>query len=148
MRSLFRAIILVILLITNSIVLAGSRALSAEETVDSLYAALKTANTELIRTILDPEVLIFESGGVEASLEEYESHHMGADMVFMANMNREIISRKVIEQGDICVVATQATLSGSYHDKPIDSKSTETLVLQRKEQGWRITHIHWSSRQE
>ena len=148
MNTLSRIILLNTLVLLSNLAIADSRALSAEETVDSLYAALKTANTELVRTILDPEVLIFESGGVEASLEEYESHHMGADMAFMANMDREIISRKIIEQGGMCVVATQAKVSGSYHDKPIDSKSTETLILQRKEQGWRITHIHWSSRQE
>ncbi len=139
---------MIIFLLLSNLAIADSRALSAEETVDSLYAALKSANTELVRTILDPEVLIFESGGVESSLGEYASHHMSADMAFMANMSRQIISRKIIEQGDICVVATQARIFGKYKDKEIDSSSDETLVLQRKEQGWRITHIHWSSRQK
>ena len=146
MKTLRTYILLNILILLSSIATADNRALSAEETAHSLYTGLKTGDTELVQTILDPQVLIFESGGVESSLQEYASHHMGADMAFMANMNREIISRKILEQGEICVIATQARLTGTYRNKQIDSVSDETLVLQKKEQGWRITHIHWSSR--
>ena len=110
-----------------------------------LYTGLKAGDTELLQSIMDPQVLIFESGGVESSWEEYASHHLGADMTFMANMSREIISRKILEQGEFFVIATQARLTGTYRDEQIDSMSDETLVLQKKEQGWRITHIHWSS---
>ena len=146
MNTLKTFILVITFTLLSCIASADSRALSAEETANSLYTGLKTGDTELVQAILDPQVLIFESGGVESSLKEYASHHMGADMAFMANMSREIVSRKVIEQGDICVIATQAKLSGTYRDKQVDSVSDETLVLQRKEQGWRITHIHWSSR--
>lgn len=145
MKTLMTFILVNTLTLFSSMVSADSQALSAEETADSLYTGLKAGDTELIQKILDPQVLIFESGGVESSLEEYASHHMGADMAFMANMSREIISRKILEQGEICVIATQTRLSGTYRDKQINSMSDETLVLQKKKQGWRITHIHWSS---
>ena len=52
---------------------------SVQQVADSLYMALKSADEDVIREILDPGVLIFESGGVESSLKEYASHHMGAD---------------------------------------------------------------------
>ena len=146
MKPLIFFILLNILVLLNSIATAEPRALSAEETADSLFTALKTGDSELVQTILDPMVLIFESGGVESSLQEYASHHMGADMAFMSSMSREVISRTILEQGEIVVIATQARLFGTYHDKEIDSTSDETLVLQKKEQGWRIMHIHWSSR--
>lgn len=146
MRIRQTCIILNLLSIFPFIVLADTQPLTAVQTADSLYTGLKLGDTELVRTILDPAVLIFESGGVESSLEEYASHHMGVDMTFMANMSREIISRKVMEQDEICVIATRTRLFGTYHDKEIDITSDETLVLERKEQGWRVTHIHWSSR--
>ncbi len=146
MKIIQTCIILNLLSIFPFIVLADTQPLTAVQTADSLYTGLKLGDTELVRTILDPAVLIFESGGMESSLEEYASHHMGADMTFMANMSREIISRKVLKQDEICVIATQARLFGTYHDKEIDITSDETLVLERKEQGWRVTHIHWSSR--
>ena len=146
MKTFKTFILLNIFTLLSSIAIADGQALSAEETADSLYTGLKTGDTELLQSIMDPQVLIFESGGVESSWEEYASHHLGADMTFMANMSREIISRKILEQGEIFVIATQARLSGTYRDEQIDSTSDETLVLQKKEQGWRITHIHWSSR--
>ncbi len=146
MKTLKTFILLNIFTLLSSFAIADGQALSAEETADSLYTGLKKGDTELLQSIMDPQVLIFESGGVESSWEEYASHHLGADITFMANISREIISRKILEQGEIFVIATQARLTGTYRDEQIDSTSDETLVLQKKEQGWRITHIHWSSR--
>ena len=41
------------------------------------------------------------------------------------------------------------TESISTHDKdgkPSSSLSTETMLLKKTAQGWKIVHIHWSSR--
>ena len=113
---------------------------------DGLQAALKNSDESALRAILDEDVLIFESGGVESSFAEYASHHMGADMSFMQGIEREILSRTVTAQGDLGVVITRSRLSGTYRNRPSDISSNETLVLQRQEQGWRVIHIHWSAK--
>ena len=128
--------------------LADSHKMDAMQTAESLYAALKTGDTELVEAILDPGVLIFESGGVESSFEEYASHHLGADIEYMKTVEREILSRQVYEQGDISVIATRAQFNSTYNGKTTITMSNETLVLQKQEQGWRITHIHWSSKRK
>jgi len=114
------------------------------DVADQFSQALKNHDEVTIRALLDENVLIFESGGVESSLEEYASHHMSADMAFMEGMEKEITCRTVQDNGDMAVVSTQYRMFGSYKGKDYDRTSLETLVLKRTESGWKIVHIHWS----
>lgn len=117
---------------------------SVAATADRFGQALKSGDEATVRALLDEHVLIFESGGVESSLAEYASHHMGADIVFMADMEKEIISREVFEGGEFTVVSTRYRMHGSYKGRDFDQVSSETLVLKNTADGWKIVHIHWS----
>ena len=92
------------------------------------------------------DVLIFESGGAERSRAEYASHHMMSDMAFLAQMERDEIGQNATEQGDTAWIVTESRIYGHYKEKDIDIVSTETAVLKRGEDGWKIVHLHWSSR--
>ena len=111
-----------------------------------LSDAITAGEVDTLKALIAPDVLIFESGGVESSLAEYEDHHMPADIAFMKNMSSEVISRRVIEAGDSAIVLTQSRISGVYKEKEVDLSSTETLVLEETDGQWKIVHIHWSSR--
>ncbi len=115
-------------------------------TAHQFAQALGSGNEASVLNLLASDVLIYESGGVESSLEEYASHHLPADMKFLSGMTKKLISEKVFTQGDLAIVTSLSQLTGTYGDKPIDSKSTETLVLKRTDNTWKIVHIHWSSR--
>ena len=118
---------------------------TALSTARQLSEALGTGNKALVKNLLAKDVLIYESGGVESSLEEYAGHHLPADMSFLSGMKKELISEKVFEQGDLAIVTSYSRLSGTYNDKAIDLKSTETLVLKQIDNTWKVVHIHWSS---
>jgi ketosteroid isomerase-like protein len=100
---------------------------------------------DTLHTLLVPEVLIFESGGVESSLAEYEENHMRADMAFMKSMQQEVLSRQVFDGGDLATVVTHARVHGVYEGKIVNLSSTETLVMKIVGGQWQIVHIHWSS---
>ena len=82
---------------------------------------------------------------MESSLTEYEGHHMPADMAFMKAMRRDVISQQVIDMGDSVTVVTRSRVYGMYKDREIDLNSTETLLMKRMGEQWKIIHIHWSS---
>ena len=75
------------------------------DTVVRFLAALRAGDYETVLGLLDPQVIVYESGSVEHSRDEYAAHHMKADAEFLKSM-----------------------------------------VLRRTAEGWRIVHIHWSSR--
>jgi len=107
--------------------------------------AIAAGDVDTLRLLLAPDVLIFESGGVESSLAEYEGHHMPADMTFMGAMEREVMSRHVFDSSDSATVVTRSRVRGMYKEQDIDLTSTETLVMKKVGGQWKIVHIHWSS---
>ena len=54
--------------------------------VGAFHQALASGDKQRALDLLDPSVLIFESGGAELSRDEYASHHLGADIVLFAEV--------------------------------------------------------------
>ena len=117
----------------------------AIKVVDAFHKALMTNDANQALALLADDVLIYESGGAEASKAEYASHHLAADMAFLKNVRQSIVTRSAQASGDTALVTSQGKTIGMYKDKAIDSVSTETMVLRLVGQQWKIVHIHWSS---
>lgn len=117
----------------------------ATDVVDAFHKTLMTGDTNEALALLADDVLIYESGGAEASKAEYASHHLAADMAFLKNVTQSILARSAQANGDTALVTSQGKTIGTYKDKAIDSASTETMVLRLIEGQWKIVHIHWSS---
>jgi len=122
-----------------------SSAADAVAVVDRFRKFLADGNTTAAAELLDPTVLIFESGGSERSRAEYASHHLKEDAAFMKTAKPSPLSRTGDVSGDIAFVATESSLKSSGAE-PVNLVTTETMVLKRTSQGWRVAHIHWSSR--
>ena len=120
----------------------GAGALEAVQAVDAFSAAIKAAKIDEAAGWLAPDLLVLESGGAERSREQYLAEHAGADAVFLAGATVERGHRRARAQGELAWVATESTLTRG--DKAY--LSTETMVLQHGADGWKIVHIHWSSR--
>ncbi|CAN5254951.1 hypothetical protein BH24PSE2_BH24PSE2_07950 [soil metagenome] len=116
------------------------------QAVDDFFDALARKRTDQAEALLAPDVLIFESGGVERSRAEYASHHLQSDAAFLANAEHRVVSRAEGNAGELAWVATAARITNTAGKEAIDIDSTETMVLRRTPRGWRIAHIHWSSR--
>ena len=71
---------------------------------------------------------------------------MKSDMAFLAQMEREIIERDAAVQGNSASIVTESRIKGRYKERDIDLVSTETAVLERDADAWKIVHLHWSSR--
>ena len=114
--------------------------------VERFGAALAKGDLRTAESLLDPEVLILESGGAEQSRAEYMSHHAGADAKFLRGAEVHPGRRRVRVEGDLAWVGSESELHAHDAAKPIALLSTETMVLRRHDGVWRIVHIHWSSR--
>lgn len=117
--------------------------------VDRFFRALAAGDTQRASTILDPAVLVYESGGAERSREEYASHHLASDAAFLKTAKHRLLSRTGAAVGDLAWVATESRLTApGSNGATTNVVSTETMVLRKTGDGWRIVHIHWSSRAE
>lgn len=114
--------------------------------VDAFSAAIKAVHIDEAAALLDPSVLVLESGGSERNRDQYLAEHAQADADFMKIADQEIRYRQARRMGDVAWVGTESIIRRDKDGKPAASFSTETMLLKQTAQGWKIVHIHWSSR--
>lgn len=120
-----------------------AKANAAVEVADRFADALAQGDLDTVKSLLAEDVIVLESGGVEASRDEYFAHHAAADAKYLADATQTITRRVAKSEGGTVWIATESTLA-----KPNQSpgKNTETLVLAKRGGSWKIVHIHWSNR--
>lgn len=114
--------------------------------VEAFHGALGEGDAAAVADLLLDDAVIFEQGGAEASKAEYVEVHLPGDIAYSQGMKDSVTSRRSDVQDGVAWVLTQGRTTGAYEGKPVDRLTTETMVLKRTGSGWRIAHIHWSSR--
>lgn len=117
----------------------------AASVVSKFHDALRNGRPDVAARLLDSDALVFESGGVEHDKAEYAAHHLPVDAAFARQVARSVTRQSGEASGDMAWIATESRTSGSYQGKPVNRAGTETMVLRRVGQSWKISHIHWSS---
>jgi len=114
--------------------------------VDAYHAALAAGDSVTALGHLAPDVTILESGGVEDK-QSYRSGHLAADMRFAQAVPRQRGEIQVRFLGDVAWASSTSITQGRSGDREINSQGAELMVLAREDGAWKITAIHWSSRQ-
>ena len=124
----------------------GAPVVAAEPaaTVDQFHAALAKGDTVTAAALLSDDALIFEQGGVERSKAEYAGHHLPADAEYAKAVASQVVKRTERTEGNLAWVATEGRARGTFKGKSVDRVSTETMLLRRTGDAWKIVHIHWS----
>lgn len=128
---------------TQDVPAAAQAAVAA---VDAFGASLAKGNFTAVEAALAPEVIVLESGGAERSRSEYLGHHAKSDAAFLATAHVMLTRRTARAEGDTAWVASESEMHIQKDGKPATLLSTETMVLRDSPEGWKIVHIHWSSR--
>lgn len=118
---------------------------SVKAVVHAFHGALAAGDSARALELLHPDVRVFEGGHAE-TLSEYRAGHLAADMAFSGSVERAVVSESVSGRGDRALYLSEYRMTGTFRDEEIDARGTETMVLVRTGDGWRIRHIHWSSR--
>lgn len=130
----------------GAVQIADEATLPVVAVVDAFHAALGSGNADAVLALLSEDVMVLEEGGAERSREEYAGHHLPADMAFAAATEAGVTRRAAWIEGDLAWVLTEGRTSGRFNGRAVDRLTAETMILQRHADGWRIRHIHWSSR--
>lgn len=124
----------------------SSQAQPAVTVVEQFSVALQAGDLKRAGSFLAEDVLILESGGAERTRDEYLGGHATHDAAFLKTAHVQVLRRTARAEGDLAWVGSESEVHTTREGKPMTLLSTETMVLKRSGQGWRIVHIHWSSR--
>jgi ketosteroid isomerase-like protein len=123
-----------------------AEASDAVAVVERFSNALGAGDLEAAARELDPKVLILESGGAERSRDEYLSGHAGHDAEFLKGAQITLKHRVAHASGSFAWVASESEIHAMKGEDMLKIASTETMLVRKSEAGWKIVHIHWSSR--
>ena len=112
---------------------------------DSFHEALRTRNRDQILAMLAPNAVVFETGYVEATRDEFVKKNLSDDADFAGVTDYRPLSRGVIGDGKTVSVLTMARIQGIFGDQRVDLEQTETMILIRTSSSWEIVHLHWSA---
>ncbi len=124
----------------------SGEAAEAAATVDAFHSAVKAGDVARAAALLDDDIVVFEAGGAERSKAAYAAEHLAADAKFEGAATTTVRRRVGAAAGGMAWIATEGRVQGRSGEKVIDRLTTETMVLRRTPAGWRIAHVHWSSR--
>lgn len=123
-----------------------AEAREAVATVDRFSEALVAGDLERAGAELVPEVIVLESGGAEHSAAEYLGGHARHDAEFLKTARVKPVRRTARVSGKLAWVTSENEVHVEKNGEPDVVLSAETMVLRSTDAGWRIVHIHWSSR--
>ena len=126
--------------------LAHANAGTPGQALASFYDALATGNKTAAMAVLADDVLIFESGHVERSKNQYVESHLADDMDFAKTTHRSLIRQTEKGTAGFAIIESETETSGTYQGKKVHFFGTETAVLTQSGERWLLQHVHWSSR--
>jgi ketosteroid isomerase-like protein len=113
--------------------------------VDGFHAALAAGDSVRALGFLHPDLVVFESGHAE-TMAEYRTGHLASDIEFSRGVGFETVRDTVVTGSDLSFYIREYHVTGTFRDREIDAPGVETMVLTPSPEGWKIRHIHWSSR--
>ncbi len=116
---------------------------SALATAARFHAALARGDSAEAARLLAADAMILESGELETRAE-YIAHHLGADIEFAKGVPSKRTIGQVRRDGNVVWLVATSVSKGTFHQKPIDSRGAELMVLRRTGPDWKIRTIHWS----
>ena len=113
--------------------------------VQGFKAALAAGDSTAALGYLHADLVVYEGGHAE-TLAEYRAGHLAADMEFAAAVETEAVTQGLVVRPGMALWVSEMETKGEFRGRAIDSQGTETIVLLPTDAGWKILHVHWSTR--
>lgn len=115
--------------------------------VNDFMQALITGNLPAARQLLDPGVTVISNGRILGTRDEYMARQAPTDSAFLGKAQRQLLRRDGRAGPQFAWVVSEKAYRTDVPGKPpVLMVTAETMVLAKAPAGWRIVHIHWSSR--
>lgn len=115
------------------------------EVVDAYREALRTGDRVGVVAQLAADVVIYEQGFEERGRDTYVERTLANDLTFASMVQREQRGREAWEDGNLAWVLVRSVDRGDFDGRRLELENTETLLLRRTAEGWKIVHIHRSA---
>lgn len=124
---------------------AGGDSAAVAAVVHHYHEALAAGDSAAVLALLHDDAVILETGGMETRAE-YRSHHLPGDINYARSAKSQHGPTHVRIRGDVAWTTSTSTTQREVNGNPVTSVMAELMVLVKTPTGWKISAIHWSSR--
>ena len=120
-----------------------------EKWLEGYDAAFIAKDLAKLASYYDPNVTIYEGGGINNGWADYRDHHLGPELKAFEGLQFGHTDRKIHVLGDgrTAYAVSNYFIKAKMGERMIDSGGLETLVLVKGADGaWKIRHSHTSAR--
>jgi len=114
--------------------------------VNNFMIALAAGNLVTARELLDPGVVVIYNGSIRGSRDEYMAKQAPADADYLQKAQRQLVRRDARAGSNFAWVISEKLFRIQEPGKTSTLSVSETMLLAKAKTGWKIVHIHWSSR--
>jgi ketosteroid isomerase-like protein len=129
-------------------VIAAARAeapTTPSDTVEAFHKALRQGDGKAALAFMLRDVTVFEQGYTENSRDDWGNHQLPDANQFAKQTERRVLRREAAQDTATAWVMSTTLTSGEFDGRKLELEGTETMLLRREGDGWRIAHIHWSA---
>lgn len=120
---------------------------AVSQVIKAYHLAMEARSTDRLGAVMDPQVLVLEGTYKNVGWPDYRDNHIGPEMKDWKEF--KIADPKILEvlvSGDLAYAVQEASLTIVTAEKTILMSTTETFVLRKGPNGWKIKHIHYSGK--
>lgn len=130
-----------------------ARAPSPDQTPDVVRAldgyrmGMEALSVDKLGLVMDPELLVLEHGGKDAGWAAYRDSHIGEHMKEWKSLkisDIDLLEFSVAGEWAYAAQKSLNTIVTAKEDRTVVLEVTETFVLKRGAEGWKIKHLHVS----
>lgn len=115
------------------------------DTVEAFHKALRIGDGKAALAFMARDVSVFEQGFEETSRDSWGSKQLPDANQFAKQTERRVLRRESSQDTSTASVISTTLTTGEFDGRKLELEGTETMLLRREGDEWKIAHIHWSA---
>jgi ketosteroid isomerase-like protein len=132
------------ILLSASFFAVNAQDVTFKTALEKYDKAFRTKDTETIKALLAPDVLLYEHSVHNDGLQDVFENHLKPEIVEFEDMALELSDVRVTPGADLVLVTRQYTIRGKLRGRDINAGGNETMVWKKVGAEWKVAHIHYS----
>ena len=117
---------------------------SVRKAVGAYDQAVAKKDVETVRTLLAPEMLLYEHSVRNDGAKDAFENHLKPEILEADGLQLSFSDIRVTANVGLALVTRQYQVKGTFQGKAVDSTGNETQVWKQSDGQWKIIHIHYS----
>ena len=106
--------------------------------------AFKSKDIEAIRSLLAPNVLLYEHSVRNDGLQNVFENHLKPEILEFQGMQTEVSDVRITPGMDLALITRQYKIQGKFQGREINAGGNKTIVWKKLGPDWKVAHMHYS----